>query len=467
MNAQIKAGEKHEVILEIQVPLEEMQDDIKIATKIIANQVNIPGFRKGKVPLAVLENHVGMEVILEEAAQGIIAKSYSEAIKNHDLQPVCRPQIDIKQMEKGKPFVYTATFAVKPDVTLGQYQGVEISKKVTVVGDEAVARELEKARNRVSKLVDAEEGAAIKNGDTAVIDFKGFVDEVAFPGGEAADYSLAVGSGSFIPGFEEQLVGLAVGDKKDVEVTFPEEYQEKSLAGKAAVFQVEVKGLQNKIIPDLNDDFAKEISETADTLEALKAEIRENMQKHSDKQTEQMAKGQAVAKAVEHAEMDIPQAMVEARLDDMIADMEQRLQAQGLSMDMYMQYAKIDREQLRQQYAPQALQDVKTELVLEAVAKAEDLQVSQEEIDAHIEKMAAGYWQTPDKIRAAIEENNAMEGIINGLKIMKAEEFIYDNAVVSEEVILEDVVSASAAEAEPAPAEEAEDEKEGEQAEEN
>ncbi len=441
MNSQLKDGEKNQVILEIEVPYEEMAIDIKLAGKIIANKVDIPGFRKGKVPQSVLENHVGMEAILEEAAQGTVAKSYMEAVKKHDLHPVCHPQVEIKQMEKDKPLIYTATVTVKPEIVLGEYRGLEASKKTLTIGDAEVEKEIEKSRSRLAKLVDAPEGAALKSGDTAVLDFKGFLGEEAFPGGEAADYSLVLGSNTFIPGFEEQLIGLAAGDKKDVTVVFPEDYQEKSLAGKEAIFKVEIKGVKHKELPELNDDLAKEISENSDTLEQLKAEIKEKMQARMDHNSEEAAKAQVVKKAVENAQMDIPQVMVDSRVENILAEMEHRLQSQGLSFDMYMQYAKVTEEQLRQQYTPQALHDVKTDLVLEAIAKAEDIDVSQEDIDKHIEKMAAQYWQPVDKIREALEKNNAMDTIAQGIKMMKAEELIYNNAVISEEFVLGEVTS--------------------------
>lgn len=439
MNSQLHEVEKSQVKLEVEVPYEDMAPDIKIAVKALSNYANIPGFRKGKAPQAILENYVGIDAILEEASQGVVAKSYSEAILEHELEPVVQPKIEITQLKKNEPMKYIAHITLKPDVTLGQYKGIEVTKKVVIVDDAAVDQEVEKARARVAKLVDCPEGSAIKDQDMAIIDFKGYINDAPFEGGEAADYRLIVGSKTFIPGFEDQLYGLHIGDEKDVVTTFPEDYTEKSLAGKEAVFKVAIKGLKEKALPELNDEFVKEVSESCNTLAEYREEVKSNLQAVKNQAGEKECKNEAIMVVVENAEVDIPEPMVEARLDDLIADMEERLKSQGLSLEMFLQFTQSTMEKMREDYRENALQSVKSDLVMEAVAKAEDFPVSEEDISGNIEKMAEAYWQPAEEVRKAFEDSNSMGGLILSIKALKAEDYIYENAVITEELIFENL----------------------------
>ena len=433
MNSEVKQGEKYQVNLEVEVPAEEMALDIKLAAKRIGAKVDIPGFRKGKVPFSILEAHVGTAALLEEAAETVVNRTYAEALTKHDIHPVAQPEIRLDQIGKDQPLKYTAIITVRPEVKLGDYKGLEVVKKVYEVSEEDVAKELEAARERVAKFLDAEEGAKVENGDQAVIDFTGYVDGEAFEGGAAEDYPLNIGSGSFIPGFEDQVVGMAANEEKDIEVTFPEKYQEESLAGKPATFKVKVKAIKKRILPELDDAFAQDISETADTLEQLKKELKDRMQANFDKNADEMCRSEAIAQAVENAEIDIPPVMIENRVEELIGDMARRLEQQGLNMDMYLEYTKSNMEQMREQYKPQAENSVRVDLVMDAIAKAEDVKVEEADIRKQIEEMAAAYWQPAEAIREAIVKNNAMPEMIEGIRLIKAGDLIFEASVVKEE----------------------------------
>ena len=433
MNSEVKQGEKYQVNLEVEVPAEEMALDIKLAAKRIGAKVDIPGFRKGKVPFSILEAHVGTAALLEEAAETVVNRTYAEALTKHDIHPVAQPEIRLDQIGKDQPLKYTAIITVRPEVKLGDYKGLEVVKKVYEVSEEDVAKELEAARERVAKFLDAEEGAKVENGDQAVIDFTGYVDGEAFEGGAAEDYPLNIGSGSFIPGFEDQVVGMAANEEKDIEVTFPEKYQEESLAGKPATFKVKVKAIKKRILPELDDACAQDISETADTLEQLKKELKDRMQANFDKNADEMCRSEAIAKAVENAEIDIPPVMIENRVEELIGDMARRLEQQGLNMDMYLEYTKSNMEQMREQYKPQAENSVRVDLVMDAIAKAEDVMVEEADIRKQIEEMAAAYWQPAEAIREAIVKTNAMPEMIEGIRLIKAGDLIFEASVVKEE----------------------------------
>ncbi len=447
MNSQAKPGDKHQMILEVEIPVAEMQLALRQASRKIANQVNIPGFRKGKAPQSVLEGFVGAEAILEEASQQLVPQAYVEALQVHALEPVAQPELEITQLKKDEPLLFTATVTVKPEVKLGQYKGLELKKKTYRISDEDVDEELEKTRQRVAKLVEAPADAVVENGDNIALDFKGFVGGEAFDGGEAQNYPLEVGSHSFIPGFEEQLIGLKREEEKELTVTFPEEYHEKKLAGQDATFQVQVHSIKRKELPELNDAFAQEVSETADTLEQLRAETRAKLQENFDNSADEACRATGVQEAIHHAEVDLPQVMIENRMDDYVDEFAQKLQSQGLNLDMYLTYAKTTKADLREQYRVQAEAVTKMDLVLEAIAKEENIQVTEEDLNRQIEAMAAKYWQTPDQVRQTLEASGNLPYIEDNIKLVKAGQLIYENAQITLEdfdrkAALEDIAAA-------------------------
>ncbi|MEG1500725.1 MAG: trigger factor [Clostridiales bacterium] len=439
MNSQAKQGEKHQIILEVEIPVAEMQTSIQKAGRKIAAKVNIPGFRKGKAPQSVLESFIGVEAILEEASQELVSAAYYDAVQANNLEPVAQPQLEITQLVKDQPLLFTAIVTVKPEVTLGDYKGLALIEKVYNITDADVETELEKTRQRVAKVQDAPEDAAVENGDTVNIDFKGFVDDVAFEGGAAEAYSLEVGSKSFIPGFEDQIIGMKINEEKDITVSFPEEYHEKSLAGKEAIFKVKLHSIQRKILPELNDDFAKEISETSDTIEQLRAETKTKMQENFDKNAKDACRALGVQTAVENAEVDIPAIMIENRIDDILEDLNQKLESQNLKMEMYLKYAKCTMEEMRERYRVQAESAVKMDLVMETIGKDAAVEVSEEDIDKQMEMMSASYWQPKEQIRQIMESSGNMANVIEGIRMVKAGQLIYDNAVVSFEEVKDEV----------------------------
>lgn len=435
MKFQVSEGEKYQKVMEVEIPAEEMELPIKLACKRLAQKVNIPGFRKGKAPRAILENYVGMEAILEEACEEVVPKAYLDGLKETGVEPCARPQIEMLNMTAGEPLRFKAIITVKPEVKLGQYRELPVTRRIVEVTEEDIDHDLEHQRERLAKLVDAEEGAAAQNGDTVTIDFKGMKDGVAFEGGTAENYPLELGSHSFIPGFEEQLVGCKAGEEKAINVTFPEEYQEKSLAGQPVVFEVRVNSIKKKVVPELDQAFVEEVSETAENMEQLREEIKKRLTEQSMSMADANTRDAAVVEAVEKAEIDIPPVMIEQQLDQLIDDMRQRLQMQGISLEQYLEYTAGDMETLRENYRSRAEFTVKRDLVMEAIAKAEDFPVSQEEIDEQITAMSTQYWQPVEKIREALERNNSMEDLIFHIKMQKAANLVYEQAVITDEII--------------------------------
>ncbi|GAE26188.1 cell division trigger factor [Halalkalibacter wakoensis JCM 9140] len=419
--------EGNEGVLTIDVAAEKVDAALDQAFKKVVKKVNVPGFRKGKVPRSMFEKQFGVESLYQDALDILLPEAYAGAIQEAGIEPVDRPEIDIETMEKGATLVFTAKVTVKPEVQLGEYKGLEVEEQDTTVTDEDVEAELKQLQERQAELVVVEDGA-IENGDTAVFDFEGFVDGEAFEGGQADNYSLEVGSGQFIPGFEEQLVGLKSGEEKDVEVTFPEEYHAENLAGKAATFKVKIHDIKRKELPALDDEFAKDANEEVETLEELKTQLKDKLQKDKDHQAEHAVRDTLVEKASENATIDIPEAMVNTEVDRMLQEFEQRLQAQGMNLEMYFQFSGQDETAMREQFKTDAEKRVRVNLTLEAIALAENLEATDEDVDKEIEKMAEMYQRSAEEIKNIFAAQGGLEGIKGDLKIQKAVEFLVENS---------------------------------------
>ena len=397
MSVQVEKLEKNMAKLTIEVSAEEFEKGIQAAYQKEKGKISLPGFRKGKAPRKMIEKMYGVGVFYEEAANNVMPMAYSNAAKESELEIVSNPDIDIVQIEAGKPFIFTATVAVKPEVTLGEYKGVEVKKADLTVTDEEIEAELKKEQEKNSRTVNVDD-RAVENGDMIKLDFEGFVDGVAFDGGKGENYDLTIGSNSFIPGFEDQLVGAKIGEDVDVNVTFPEEYHAKDLAGKAAVFKCKVNAISVKELPELDDEFAQEVSEF-DTLDEYKADVKKNLEEKKAAEAKTAKENEAVDKAVENAQMDIPDPMIDSQVEQMINDYARRLQSQGLSMEQYMQFTGTTLDALKEQVRPQALTQIKSRLVLEKIAEVEDIQISDEKLDEELAKMAESYKMELDKLK--------------------------------------------------------------------
>lgn len=397
MSLQVEKLEKNMAKLTVEVSAEQFDACIQTAYKKNKNRFALPGFRRGKAPQKMIEKMYGVEVFYEDAADEAINETYADAMKESELEIVSRPEISIEQIEKGKPFVYSAMVAVKPEVTLGQYKGVEVEKASEEVTDEEVSAELVKVQDQNSRLVTIED-RGIEDGDQTVIDFKGFIDGAAFDGGDAEDYPLTIGSHSFIDTFEEQLIGKTTGEECEVNVTFPTEYHAKNLAGKPAVFKVKIKEIKHKELPEINDEFASEVSEF-ETLEEYKADLREKLIEKKKKEAVTLNEDKVVEAVVANATMDIPEPMLNAQAENMVQENARRMQSQGISLDQYMQYTGMTMDMLRDQAKPQAERRIRTRLVLEAVAEAEKIEVSEEKFEEELQKMADTYKMEVDKLK--------------------------------------------------------------------
>jgi len=423
MSVKWEKQEGNEGVLTVEVDAETFNKALDDAFKKVVKQVSIPGFRKGKVPRGLFEQRFGVESLYQDALDILLPVEYPKAIDEAGIEPVDRPEIDVEKIEKGENLIFTAKVTVKPEVKLGDYKGLNVEKDDTAVTDEDVQEELKGMQNRQAELVVKEEGA-IENGDTVVLDFEGFVDGEAFEGGKAENYSLEVGSGSFIPGFEEQLVGLEAGAEKDVEVTFPEEYHAEDLAGKPAVFKVKIHEIKAKELPALDDEFAKDVDEEVETLAELTEKTKKRLEEAKENEAEGKLREELVAKASENAEVDIPQAMVDTELDRMMKEFEQRLQMQGMNLELYFQFSGQDENALKEQMKEDAAKRVKSNLTLEAIAAAENLQVSDEEVEEELSKMAEAYNMPIENIKQAIGSTDAMK---EDLKVRKAIDFLVEN----------------------------------------
>ena len=405
MSVSVEKMEHNLAKLTIEIPAEEVAAAEERAYQKNRSKINIPGFRKGKAPKKMIEHMYGADVFMEDAVNDLLPDAYEAACKESGLEIVSRPEIDYKQVEHGKAIVVDAVVAVKPEVKLGEYKGLSVDVAPAEVTDEDLEAELKKAQDQNAVENDVE-GRALKEGDTAHLDYAGTVDGVAFDGGTAENQTLVIGSHSFIDGFEEQMVGMNIGEEKDLNVTFPENYGEKSLAGKAAVFHVKLNGISEKILPELDDEFASEVSEF-ETLEEYKADVKAKLLEKKQEEAKTAKENALAEKAVENAEMDIPEMMIESQAEDMVRDFGQRLQMQGMQLEQYMKFTGMTMPQLVEQYKATAKKRIQTRLVLEAIANAESLEATEEDLDAEYKKMAEQYGMEIDQIKQYMGEEDA------------------------------------------------------------
>ncbi|MBC5778634.1 trigger factor [Blautia wexlerae] len=425
MSLQVEKMEKNMAKLTIEVSAEDVEKAMQSAYQKAKGRISIPGFRKGKAPRKMIEQMYGKGVFLEDAVNALIPEHYSKALGECELEIVSQPKIDLVQTEPGKALIFTAEVAVKPEVTLGEYKGVEVPKSEIEVTDEEVDAEVKKEQEKNSRTINVEDRAAQLN-DIVTIDFEGSVDGVPFDGGQATEYPLTLGSNTFIPGFEDQLVGAKVGDDVDVKVTFPEEYQAKELAGKEAIFKCAVKKIEAKELPELDDDFAKDVSEF-DTLAEYKEHVKTNLVEKKENEAKHAKEDAAVDKIIENAQMDIPEAMLETQCRQMLDDFSRRMQSQGLSMDQYFQFTGMTAEKMMEDMKPQALKRIQTRLVLEKVAEVENIQPTEEEVNEEISKMAEAYKMEADKLKELLGERE-LEQMKKDMAVQKAVTLVADAA---------------------------------------
>ncbi|WP_173443464.1 trigger factor [Selenomonas ruminantium] len=426
MKVTVENGENQQVTLTVEVEAAEVSKAVEKAVKRLSNRVNIPGFRKGKAPRKIIERNVGMDAIMQEAFDIVGPKAFADALEEQKIEPVSRPQIDIETLEDGKDLVFKATVTPRPEVKLGEYKGLKVEKNVEAVTDEDVEKQLKTFQDRQGKMVDAPEGSAVKDGDFTTLDFEGFVDGEAFEGGKGQDYPLQIGSGSFIPGFEDQLIGAKIGEEKEVNVTFPEEYHAKELAGKAATFKCTIRSIKQKELPAMDDELAKKVSKF-ETLEELKADVRKNLEENAARKAENDQKSAAIEMATNNITVDIPAVMIDNRVEGMIREMAMRLEQQGMSFDAYLQYAGTDINKIREEYRETAEKNVRTDLMLEEVAKAEDIKVEAKDLDAEVAGMAAAYGATPQQVQKIIKEQGRINDLAATVLRKKTAQFIIDN----------------------------------------
>ena len=407
MSLQVEKLEHNMAKLTIEVAAEEVEKALQAAYLKQRGKINIPGFRKGKVPRQMIEKMYGAEIFYDEAANKMISEAYGKAYDECELDIVSQPSIDIVQLEKGKDFIFTAEVATKPEVKLGEYKGLKVDKYSTRVTQKEVDEEIEKERERNARTVEVTD-REVEDKDIVTLDFEGFVDGVAFEGGKGTDYPLTIGSGSFIPGFEEQLIGAEIDKEVEVKVTFPEEYQAAELAGKDAVFKCTVHAIKAKELPEADDEFASEVSE-CETMEAYRAEVKQKIKDRKESEGKAKKEDQAVEQAIENAEMDIPQPMIDLQVRQMADDFARRIQQQGLTVEQYFQFTGLTQEKMMEEFEPQAVKRIKTRLVLEAIVKAENIEVSDERLDEEIQKMADAYQMEFDKLKEYMGEAEAAQ----------------------------------------------------------
>ena len=425
MSLQVEKLEKNMAKITVEVPSEQFEKALTAAFNKNKSRFNIPGFRKGKAPQAMVEKMYGVEVLYEDAINAALDATYGDAVTESGLEVVSRPEIDVVQVEKGKELIYTATVAVKPEVTLGEYKGIEVEKASAEVTDEDIEAELKKVQEQNSRLITVED-RAVEDGDQTVIDFEGSVDGTPFEGGKGEDYPLTIGSHSFIDTFEEQLIGKNIGEECEVHVTFPEEYHAKELAGKPAVFKVTVKEIKRKELPELNDEFAGEVSEF-ETLEEYKNDVKSKLSLKKQKDAATENENHVVDKVVENAQMDIPEPMIDSQVNNMVNDYARRMQSQGLSLEQYMQFTGMTIETLKEQMKPQAVKRIQTRLVLEAIVKAENITVSDEAVEKEIADMAESYKMEVAQIKEYMGENG-IEQMKEDLAVQEAVDFLVAEA---------------------------------------
>jgi trigger factor len=425
MSVQVEKLEKSMAKLTIEVPAEDLEKAIQNAYNKDKNRIQIPGFRKGKAPRKLIERMYGAGVFYEDAANELINENYPKAADESGEEIVSNPKIDVTQIESGKPFIFTAEVALKPPVSLGKYKGISVSKQDTEVTDADIDAAIEAERNKNSRMIEITD-RAVKKDDQVTLDFEGSVDGVSFDGGKGTDYPLTIGSGSFIPGFEDQLVGAEIGKELDVNVTFPDDYHEKSLAGKPAVFKCTVKAIKEKQLPELNDEFASNVSEF-ETLAEYRADVENKLKERKAAQAKAAKEDEAVRALVEDSEMELPEPMVETQQRNMVNEFAQRMQYQGLTMEQYLKYTGSTVEKMMEQVKPQAEERIKSRLVLEAVAKEENIEASEDEVNAEIKKMADQYKMEESKVKEILGEGQ-LKQLRQDLAVQKAADFIVENA---------------------------------------
>ena len=426
MNVTVERVE-NEATLKITAPAADVNAGFKKAVQKIANQVNIPGFRKGKAPRAIIEMHYGKESVKQEAFEIVANKAYSEALDQEKLIPVSDPKVEESTFEEGKDMELTIKVTLKPEPELGEYKGLHVEKKEVEVTDEQVDAQIKDMMGRDAKMVVAEEGAVIEKGDFAIIDFAGTVDGEPFSGGEGKGYPLEVGSNSFIPGFEDQLVGLSKGDSTDVEVTFPEDYFVKDLAGKEAIFKVNIQDVKRKELPELNDEYVASKTDFK-TVEELRANYKERMQKAAEANAKAEYEHELIDLAVANAKFSVPEIMIEDKISQMVEEMKMSLESRKMSLDMYMQYTGLDMAKIRENQRPVAEENVKTDLVLDAIAKAEDIQVDMADVDAEIAAISAQHGASPEEVKKIIKGNGTMGLLLANILRRKAAHVVIDSA---------------------------------------
>lgn len=425
MSLQVEKLEKNMAKLTIEVPAEELDKAIEGAYQKNKNKISVPGFRKGKVPRKMIEQMYGKEVFYEDAANALIPEAYEKALEECTEDIVSSPKIDVTQIEAGKPFIFTAEVALKPEVALGKYKGVKIEKVEVEITDAEVDAEIDRERESNARTVTVED-RAVADGDMTVIDFEGFVDGAAFEGGKGENYPLTIGSGAFIPGFEEALIGAKLNEETDVNVTFPEDYQASELAGKPAVFKCTVKEIKEKLLPELDDEFASEVSEF-DTLAEYKEDVKKKLTQKKETEAKNLKEDAVIDAIVEDAKMEIPDAMLETQQRQMVEEFAQRMQAQGLSMEQYMQFTGLTPAALLDQVKPQALKRIQSRLVMEAVVAAEKIEASEEEFEEEVKVMAEAYQMEADKVKELLGENGRKQ-VMQDVCIKKAVAFVVENA---------------------------------------
>jgi len=424
MKATMEKIENNQVVFEIEIPQVEVAKAVEKAYRKLATKVNIPGFRKGKTPRNILERHIGKEALLDEAFEILASPAYAEALEENNVEPVSQPKIEVVTLAEDKDLVFKITVIAKPELTLGDYKGLAIEKASTEVTEEQINAQVETIRKSHAKMVVAE-GVAIENGDFAIIDFEGFVDDVAFPGGDGKAHPLQIGSNSFIPGFEEQLLGVKAGENVDVKVTFPTEYHASELAGKEAVFKVTVNDVKRQELPALDDEFVKDVSDF-NTVEEFTADIKNKLEVTAVEANSEF-RNEVIKQAVENATVDIPEVMIEDRISKMVEDLSANLESRGMKLDDYMKYMNADMNAVRQNYREAAVAGVKTDMLLEAVVRAEAIEVSVEEIDAEIGIIAKGYGAELADVKAIIAQQGRMSFVVDSILRKKAAQLIIDS----------------------------------------
>ena len=426
MSLQVEKLEKNMAKLTIEVPADELEKALQSAYMKQKNKISLPGFRKGKVPRQMIEKMYGAEIFYDDAANELIPKAYAEAYDEAELDIVSRPEINVVQIEKGKPFIFTADVATKPEVTLGEYKGLEIEKVSTRVTQKEVDAKIQEEAEKNARTITVTD-RPVQDGDEVILDFEGFVDGVAFEGGKGENYPLTIGSGSFIPGFEEQLVGAEAEKEMEVKVTFPEDYHAEDLKGKEAVFKCTIHEIKAKELPEIDDEFAAEVSEF-DTLEEYKADIKAKIKDQKASEGKRKQEDQAVDAAVKNAQYEIPQPMIETQVMQMADDFAQRIQSQGISLEQYFQFTGMTADKMMDELRPQAIKRIETRLVLEAIAKAENIEISDEKLDEELAKMAESYKMEVDKLKEFMDENEKKQ-MKEDMAVQEAVTFLVENAV--------------------------------------